>query len=175
MPAADLIVGLRGFGHVSVFTNDRGGLLNPIVVSAPAVVPNPSIAPAMNAPAQPILLSCSHYLVGYDRRARANMKSQRALKSWPVFGRDAAMLSHVLRPRFNHKILDVPAGLRDIREQAPEHRSVTVPDRSHGVHGVPKVCRIGRVDLIFDGDHHRACIRLNFAGYVRNRHAAQRF
>ena len=62
------------------------------------------------------------------------MESARALESGRVLVCGAAMLSHVLRPRFNHKVLDVPAGLRDIREQAPEYRSVTVPDRSQRVH-----------------------------------------
>ena len=46
------------------------------------------------------------------------MKSAGALKSWRVLVCGTAMLSHVLRPRFNHKVLDVPAGLGDIREQA---------------------------------------------------------
>jgi len=58
------------------------------------------------------------------------MKSARALESWRVFVSGAAMLSHVLRPRFNHKVLDVPARLGDIRKQSPEYRSVTLPDRS---------------------------------------------
>jgi hypothetical protein len=57
-------------------------------------------------------------LVGYYGWARTNMESAGALKSWRVLVCGAAMLSHVLRPRFNHKILDVPAGLGDIREQA---------------------------------------------------------
>lgn len=57
------------------------------------------------------------------------MKSARAFESWRVLVCGAAMLSQVLRPRFIHKVLDVPAGLGDIREQAPEYRSVTIPDR----------------------------------------------
>jgi hypothetical protein len=105
-----------------------------------------------NVQARLTLCSRTCDLVRYDRRAWANMKSARALKSWRVLVRDPAMLSHVLRPRFNHKILDVPAGLRDIREQAPEYCSVTVPDRSQRVHGVSKICSSRRVDLVFDGD-----------------------
>ena len=58
------------------------------------------------------------------------MKSARALESSRVLVCGAAMLSHVLRPRFNHKVLDIPAGLVHIRKQAPEYRSVTIPDRS---------------------------------------------
>src|SRR5208282_1729772 len=69
-------------------------------------------------------------LVGYYWRRWANMKSARAFESWRVLVCDSAMLAQVLRPRFHHKILDVPAGLRGIREQAPEYRSVPVPDRS---------------------------------------------
>ena len=55
------------------------------------------------------------------------MKSARAFENWRVLICDSAMLPHVLRPRFHHKIFDVPAGLRSIREQAPEYRPVTVP------------------------------------------------
>jgi hypothetical protein len=54
------------------------------------------------------------------------MESAGAFKSWRVLVCDAAMLPQVLRPPFHHKILDVPAGVRDIREQAPEYRPVTV-------------------------------------------------
>src|SRR5260370_35548456 len=103
------------------------------------------------------------------------MESARALKSWRVLVCGAAMLSHVLRPRFNHKVLDVPAGLGDIREQAPEYRSVTIPDRSQCLHGVSKVCSFSRVDFVFDGGHHRAGIRLDFAGYLRHWHEAEGF
>jgi hypothetical protein len=76
------------------------------------------------------------------------MKSAGAFESWRVLVCDAAMLPQVLRPGFNHKILDVVAGLRGIREQAPEYRPVTVPDRSQRVHGVSKVCSCSGVDLI---------------------------
>src|SRR5260370_36281539 len=94
------------------------------------------------------------------------MESARALKSWRVLVCGAAMLSHVLRPRFNHKVLDVPAGLGDIREQAPEYRSITIPDRSQRVHGVSKVCSSSRVDLVFYRDHNRDCISLDLPGYL---------
>src|SRR5260370_15215975 len=117
--------------------------------------------------------SCN--LVGYYGCARTNMESARALKRWHVLVCGAAMLSHVLRPRFNHEILDVPAGLGDIREQAPEYRSVTIPNRSQRVHGVSKVCSSSRVDLVFYGDHNRARISLDLAGYLRRGHEAQRF
>ena len=79
------------------------------------------------------------------------MKSARALKSRLVLVCDAAMLPQVLRPRFNHKILDVPAGFRDIREQAPEYCSVAVPDRSQRVHGVSKVCSCSRIEICASG------------------------
>src|SRR5258708_39635496 len=103
------------------------------------------------------------------------MESARALKSWRVLVCGAAMLPQVLRPRFNHKVLDVPAGLGDICEQTPEYRTVAVPDRSQRVHGVSKVCSSRRVDLVFDGDHNRARISLDLAGYLRRGHEAQRF
>ena len=103
------------------------------------------------------------------------MKSARTFESRRVLVCDSAMLPQVLRPRFHHKILDVPTGLRGIREQAPEYRPVTEPDRSQRVHGVSKVCGCTRVDLVFDGDHHRVGIRLDFAGYLRVRHETLRF
>src|SRR5258708_35530977 len=104
--------------------------------------------------------------MGYHRSARTNMESARPLKSRRVLFCGSAMLSDVLRPRFNHKVLDVPAGLGDIRKQAPEDRSVTIPDRSQRVHRVSKVCSSSKVDLVFDRDHYRARIRLDFAGYL---------
>jgi hypothetical protein len=108
--------------------------------------------------------------MGYYGWARTNMKPARALKSWRVLVCDTAMLPHVFRPRFNHKIFDVSARLRDIPEQAPEYRSVTISDRSQRVHGVSEVCSSSRVDLVFDGDHHRARIGFEFVGYLWHRH-----
>src|SRR5260221_14149191 len=107
--------------------------------------------------------------MSYFGRLRAEVKSLRALFDFAILGGHSFVLAQMVGPRFSHKSLDVPLGVRSVTQEVPADRAVTLSNPLHLFHGLEEFFGGFWIDSIFNQRNSGALRRLKIDHHYRFR------